>query len=436
MVGFDISNAFVNAPIPDGQRVICKLPKHWGGDYVILRKSLYGLRQAPRNWFDHFKDALVGDLGWEQSEHDDGLFRKWVQGELLTLCIYVDDGMIHGPRELILAEREKVLSRFKGRREEPEIVDGWEVRTVLGVKISYHPATHQLKFSQTHAVEKVLDRFGMSDCKTARTPGSSFTNEGKLVDSNLYRQMVGSCMYIATQTRVDISQTVQQLSRYLCEPRQSALSAVKRLMRYLKGTKELTIFYDPEFSIKLTEKYSKMLPRDSSSTTDILGFADADFAPAHTERRSTSGNLFLYHGVPVHWTSGVQKCVAVSTAEAEYVSLFSLAKMSVSINNVVCFLTGRDEPLQIPILEDNAAAIQMARASITSRKSKHIDTKYHFTRDLWKRKRIEIAFCPTDDQLADPLTKFVPRACGLKLLTTGWLMDAGVVVTKSKQKKS
>ena len=420
--GFDISNAFVNAKIPPDQRVVCKLPKHWGGDYVLLKKSLYGLRQAPRNWYDCFRDALVNELGWTGCIHDPGLFSKEVNGRFISLCIYVDDGLLCGDKELIEAERELILKRFKGRKEEPERDGDCEIRTILGVKVSYNLVTREISFSQTHAILKVLDKFGMRDCKSARTPGSNFKNEGKLVDSRLYRSMVGSMMYIGTQTRPDTAHAIQLLSRHLTEPRSSALSAARRLMRYLKSTKDYCISFCPKFESKLTAKYKSMLTPDTDADTTIMGFADADFAPETTpERRSTSGNLALYKGCPIWWTSSVQKCISTSTAEAEYVALYSLVKMSVFINNVAQFVHRRKDDIRIPIFEDNAACVKMARASITSRRSKHIDTKYHFIRDMWKQKRIEVVFCPTTEQLADPLTKYVPRACGLKLVTTHWL---------------
>ena len=133
---FDISNAFVNAPLRGKKPAYARLPQQWGGQLVKLQKALYGLRSAPRHWYDCFTDTLQANLGWQRSAVEPGTFMKRSEaGSLLTLVLYVDDGVVCGPHGEAHHERQRILGAFSGKKIDSEIKNGCEVRALLGVKV-------------------------------------------------------------------------------------------------------------------------------------------------------------------------------------------------------------------------------------------------------------------------------------------------------------
>lgn len=155
----------------------------------------------------------------------------------------------------------------------------------------------------------MLKRYGLSDANSVSTPADLSVklvkDDGvsKAVDQINYQSMVGSLLYAAMATRPDIAQAVGAVSKFNAKPTEAHLTAVKRILRYLKGTTHLVL------------KYQKL--EDGS----LIGFSDADWAGDSDDRHSTSGNLFLMTGGAISWLSKIQAIVALSTSEAEYVAL-------------------------------------------------------------------------------------------------------------------
>ena len=154
----------------------------------------------------------------------------------------------------------------------------------------------------------MLDRFDFNNCKPVSTPADinshlePSTNDSELVDQTNYMSAVGSLLYLSTKTRPDIAYAVENVPKYCSKPNNKHWNAVKRIFRYLKGTIDLGISY-------CNNKY------------ELVGYSDADWAGDRNDRKSTSGYRFLLHNTIISWRSVKQSCVALSTAEAEYVSL-------------------------------------------------------------------------------------------------------------------
>ena len=163
-----------------------------------------------------------------------------------------------------------------------------------------------------------------------------------MVDPVLYQSAVGSLLYLSNWTRPDITYAVSNVSRFCTNPTQQHWTAVKRIMRYLKGTSNHGLIY--------SKKYSK----------SCVGFSDADWAGDVNDRKSTSGYLFKISGAPVSWRSKKQACVALSTAEAEYMALSSAAQEATWLRQLTKDLqNGLTRPTVIH--EDNQSAICMAK---------------------------------------------------------------------------
>jgi hypothetical protein len=201
-----------------------------------------------------------------------------------------------------------------------------------------------------------------------------------------FREAVGSLLYLATYTRPDISFTVGMLGRTMAAPTAQDVVAVKRLMRYLSGTRD----------------YGLVLSGTGEST--IIAYSDADCGEVY--RKSTSGALHYFGEDLVHWTSKKQGCFALSTAEAEYVVASSCAQDVIWLRGVLCDLNYQQRKLTV-IFEDNTAAIKWISGS--SRRAKHIDLKVCFVHEVVSTKQAILKYLPTAEQVADILTK--PLEC-------------------------
>lgn len=219
-------------------------------------------------------------------------------------------------------------------------------------------------------------------------PGTKMSKEegGEEVDDSLYKQLLGSLMYL-TATRPDIMFSVCFLSRFMSHPREAHLMAVKRVLRYVKGTLNLGLYYKKEATDQTLE-----------------GFTDSDFAGDSDDSRSTSGYVFMMSKAAVAWSSKKQPIVTLSTTEAEYVAASACACQSVWMKEVLKGFNQSQESA-IVIKCDNSSSIKLSKNPIFHGRTKHIKVRFHFLRELVKDGEIDLIHCGTQDQLADIMTK-------------------------------
>ncbi len=203
-----------------------------------------------------------------------------------------------------------------------------------------------------------------------------------------YCQLVGSLIWLSTQTRPDLAYPVSLLSRFMVSPSKSHISAAKRVLRYLIGTKSVGITLGGNLLLK--------------------AYSDSDYAGDKDNRKSVSGHIIFFGG-PVAWISKQQSTVALSTSEAEYIALSDCARAVKDFINFLSELTFIKPGIPV-IYCDNQSATVQANSQVISRGARHIDVHFHHVRDLVQSKVIGIEGISTKDQLADPLTKAVPRA--------------------------
>jgi hypothetical protein len=200
-------------------------------------------------------------------------------------------------------------------------------------------------------------------------------------------------MWVARGTRPDITYTVGQLSQHYSAPTIRHWNSVLRVFRYLKGTTTYGIQYRDRGSIRL------------------LGYCDADYTGDSRDRRSVTGHLYLLIGGPVSWTSTKQRCVCQSTIESEYIALSEASKQGQWLRALLRELQWSEylgDNLEVPIYSDNQGCIALARDPIAHSRTKHIDVRYHYIRELVAFGKTTIEYCPTGDILADLLTKPLP----------------------------
>jgi hypothetical protein len=243
--------------------------------------------------------------------------------------------------------------------------------------------------SQTKYIQDILSKFGMKDAKPIKTPMGTnghldLDTEGKSVDQNVCRSMIGSLLYLCS-SRPDIMLSVCVCARFQADPKEAHLTVVKRILRYL--------VYIPKFGL--------WYPR--GSTFDLIGYSDADWAGYKINRKSTSGTCQFLGRSLVSWASKKQNSVALSTAEAEYIAAghccAQLLWMRQNLRDYGYKLT------KVPLLCDNESAIRMADNPVEHSRTKHIAIRYHFLRDHQQKGDIEIAYINTKEQLADIFTK-------------------------------
>ncbi len=193
-------------------------------------------------------------------------------------------------------------------------------------------------------------------------------------------------MYLSVNTRPDIAYAVGNLAKFNSCPSRVHWTALKRVLRYLKGTMSYGIQYK------------------KNSGSCVIGFSDADWAGDVNDWKSTSGYLFQMNGGALTWKSKKQDCVALSTAEAEYVALSSAAQESVWFNKLSAELgCSLKEPTLI--YEDNQFTISMCKNPQFHGRAKHIDIRHQFVRELVTQRNIELQYSPSQEMVADMLTK-------------------------------
>ncbi|CDO70350.1 hypothetical protein BN946_scf184755.g4 [Trametes cinnabarina] len=202
-----------------------------------------------------------------------------------------------------------------------------------------------------------------------------------------YREAVGSLMYASLGTRPDITYAVSILSRFSDNPGRAHWNAVRRVFRYLHGTKHLKLTY-------------------GASELDLVGYSDAD-GSMHEDRKAISGYAFLIDGGAVSWSSKRQELISLSTTESEYVAITHAAKEALWLRSLIGQVFA---PFVDPITlhSDNQSAIALARDNQYHARTKHIDIRYHFIRWVIEDKKIRLIYCPTEDMVADALTKALP----------------------------
>ncbi|KAL6328283.1 hypothetical protein AAG906_034426 [Vitis piasezkii] len=287
--------------------------------------------------------------------------------DFVILLLYVDDILIVGKNVSRIDNLKKQLSKSFAMK------DLGPVKRILGIRIERDRASKKLCMLQEQYIEKVLARFNMSKAKVVSSPlashfklssrhSPSTDKEKEDMRRVPYASAVGSLMYAMVCTRPDIAYAVGVVSRFLSNPGRHHWEAVKWIMRYLRGTSKL----------KLTFGNGKPI---------LVGYTDSDMAGDVDNRRSTSGYLMTFSGGAVSWQSRLQKCVALSTTEAEYIAAAEACK----------------------------ELLWMNKNSTYHARSKHIDVRYHWMRDALNDNLFEIEKIHTDNNGSDMLTKTLPR---------------------------
>ena len=347
-----------------------------------LKKALYGLKQAPRAWYSRIESYFLKE-GFEKCTHEHTLFVKTsAGGKILIVSLYVDDLIFTGNDESMYVEFKKSMM------VEFDMTDLGKMRYFLGVEVMQK--SDGIFISQKKYVMEVLERFGMDKSNSVlnpMVPGEKLQKDqdGMKIDSTYYKQIVGSLMYL-TATRPDVMFAVSLISRYMEHPTKLHLQAATKILRYLRGTADYGVFYK------------------KGGNEELVAYTDSDYAGDLDDRKSTSGYVFLLSSAAISWLSKKQPVVSLSTTEAEFIAASTCACQAVWLRKILEKL-GHTQNSSTTVYCDSNSAIKLAKNPVMHGRSKHIDVRFHFLRELVKDETIELVHCNTQEQVADVMTK-------------------------------
>ncbi|KAM1157601.1 hypothetical protein ACFX2B_027946 [Malus domestica] len=338
---------------PDGFVVQKEEDKVYG-----LHKELYGLKQAPRAWYGEIDSYLIL-CGFKKSTSEATMYTKCMRdSEMIIVSIYVDDIIYIGScQELMNEFKSDMIHQYK-------MTDLGLLHHFLGMGILQTEECifiHQIKYTLS-----LLKKFGLQDCKFVSTPlvlGDKLRKEDGSgnADEAQYRQIVGSLLYL-TATRPDIMYAACLLSRFMHCPTNKHFGTAKRILRYVQGTLDFGLEYK------------------KGEGAILVGFCDSDWSGSEDDMKSTSGYAFTFGNGVFSWSSVKQQCVALSTAEAEYISASEATAQATWLRFVLEDF-GEMQTVATPLNCDNTSAIAITKNHIFHQKTKHINRRYHFIKE-------------------------------------------------------
>ncbi|KAL5795724.1 hypothetical protein ACOSQ2_000544 [Xanthoceras sorbifolium] len=389
----DVKTAFLHGDLEE--EIYMRQPegfKEAGKENLVCRikKSLYGLKQAPRQWYKKF-DSFMSSSGFTRCQADHCCYIKRFDNSFIILLLYVDDMLVAG------SDMQEIMNLKRELSKQFAMKDLGAAKQILGMRIKRDTKSETLLLSQAEYIKKVLSRFNMQDAKPVSTPlGVHFrlskeqspkTEEERTHMAKVpYASAIGSLMYAMVCTRPDIAQAVGAVSRYMNNPGKIHWEAVKWILRYLRGTTNKTLCF-------------------KGGDTTLTGYVDADLAGNVDIRKSTTGYVYTLGGTAVSWVSQLQKIVALSTTEAEYVAVTEASKEMVWLQSFLEELGKKQEDNVLYC--DSQSAIHLAKNPSFHSRTKHIQLRYHFIRSLLEDGILKLEKISGAQNPADMLTKTV-----------------------------
>lgn len=356
-----------------------------------LQKAIYGLKQASRTWNEKLHQTLL-EQGYKRTRSDAGVYVYHHDQAEVILIVYVDD-LLHMSSSTSEIKRMKKLlaDKFQMRDLGP-------ASSFLGMRITRDRSKKLLTIDQQNYTESIISRFQMDNAKPRRTPLPEGIHlqkgppgyRAEASKRTYYQQMIGSLIYLMIGTRPDIAWAVSRLSQYMQDPTAEHITAVHHVFHYLRHTADYKIQYQ------------------GSGQSGLIGYSDADWGEDRDTRCSTTGFVFLMADGAVTWTSRMQKTVARSMTEAEYMALSEACSEIAWLKSLQKEI-GYGTSSPTPLVSDNQGGIFLAINPAHDRRLKHVDIRYHFIREYVEGKRVTIVYISTNNMIADILTKPLER---------------------------
>jgi hypothetical protein len=396
----DVKSAYLYGKLDEHEQIYMNpppgitLPGIKPGQVLLLLLALYGLKQAGRRWYKVLW-SIMSDMGLKRSEFDHAVFyRRTPDGGLALIFVHVDDmSLVASSQDMMNTLKSKLTARL-------EVVDSGAIHWLLGVEIRRNLDLRTIHLSQRAYLEAIIARYGFSDIKPRAVPMDPHLSLSRehcartvedfaFMKNKPFREALGALMYASVVSRPNITYAVGQLARYQDSPGPTHWNALKHIYQYLKGTLDLELVLGGQ---------------DDDDAP--IGYSDAD-GMSTEGRHAISGYVFTIGTGAVSWSSKRQDLVTLSTTEAEYVAQTHAAKEAIWLRSFVADVFGPRTD-SILLRSDNQSAIALARDDRFHARTKHIDIRFHFIRYAIADGRIRLEYCPTEDMVADVLTKALP----------------------------
>lgn len=429
----DVQTAYLNAELKEV--VYMQQPEGYEQgspkEYVCrLLRAIYGLKQAGREWNAHLNTFILS-LGFTRLSSDTCVYVKRSRGgRIMLLSTYVDD-IPSAFDESDRAEWEEVKAAFF---QHYKITFLGEADWFLNMRLTRDRARKVLFLDQRAYIDQLLQQTQFDECRIASHPGAqeelskadSPTTPAEIaaMASIPYRSVVGALTYLANATRPDIAAAVNRVAQFSQNPGAKHWAAVRQILRYLSGTKDLALRFQPENAGKMqqvssarhSDSHPQLTPSADAANLTLIAYADASWGNCPDSRRSTTGWLLGLGGSWIDWCTKKQETVALSSCEAEYMALASatqailwtrslLAEMDMQSTGGAVSTSSLSSPVPLRMFSDNKSAIAIAKNDAHHSRTKHIDIRHHFVRDEIQAGNILLQWISTEQQLADILTK-------------------------------
>lgn len=404
----DYDTAFLNALLKED--IYVKIPegymeKVYNNTALRLNKALYGLKQAPREWWIEL-DQFLNKLGYKASELDECLYMKLVDNQRIYLTLYVDDTLAfyHKSVENIwLKDKAKIAAKYK-------IKDLGVCEWILHMAVKRDRTNKTIYLSQQAYMEKLLAKFQMDKANPTDSPFltqdiTAPPENQKIIpltkeEHELYRSIVGSILYAANITRVDLAYIVNTLARYQVAPQNYHLAAARKILRYIAGTTKYQLVF------KASDSGGTDISTDIRTNYNTVIYVDSSWGNSKDDRKGTGGHLVMINKCPITWQSKRHTTTPLSSTEAEFYALTTAVREALFLKQWFRVYKGLN--ITIDIKCDNQGAIHMSDHTTDHNRTKHIDIKYYFIREHIRKNKLSISYIRTTDQLADILTKAMP----------------------------
>jgi len=338
-----------------------------------LNKALYGLKQSARIWYNTLANILINKLGFTPLKSEPCIFIN--KSLNIIICLYVDDLAIVCPNIAII---NTFINNIK---EYFDIKVLGPIKDYLGIEIDYDLEAGTMKLVQTKYIEKLVVKFNQLnllpiyiplDPKIKLEPNRELASKE---DIKLFQQIIGSILYVTLGTRPDVAYSTIKLSRFASNPSKEHIKLALRIIRYLYTTRDIGLLY--------------------SSKRDVVdGYCDSDYAGDTNSGKSTSGYIFYLANGPISWKSKLQSVIAQSTTEAEFIAINLASKEAIYIIHLLKEL-GYYKQSIFPLYTDNNGALLLAKNPVFHERTKHINVKYYYIRDLIETQTIDLLYINT-----------------------------------------
>ena len=382
---FDWNSAFTQARLKSDRDIYIRFPDHckWARKLARLKSNLYGLKTAPKTWYDEVRSYVVS-IGFVVSDRDPCIFSRGEGSDRVLLGLYVDDLLcVPASEAAYTLFRDSIMAKY-------DIDEMGQVADFLRMTIAQDLEAGTLSISAEKYVRDTLVKFGYSGCTPVSSPdivreSSAQLHNDRISNPELYGSIVGALTYLASVGRPDIAMSVSLAAQHLKDPTPHAWAIVDRVLRYLSGSADKKITYQAKYGLELQL------------------YCDADGQDHHT-RQPRIGTIFTVAGAPIYWRSHLAPIVTASVCESELFAISEIVKTAISIVGVLKFI-GFPMVGPVVIRSDNQGAIFASQDDSSVKRLKHFDIRYKFVLQFIRDGTFKTVYCRTEYNLADVLTK-------------------------------